>query len=64
MPGFERAMDDGMKYVATLNNDAVADKDWLKHLAAALDKNPKAGIVTCQDPHCRRQANSTAPAII
>lgn len=45
-PGFQRAMDDGLKYVATLNNDAVADKDWLKQLAAALDKNPRAGIAT------------------
>ncbi|HET7060338.1 MAG TPA: glycosyltransferase family 2 protein [Candidatus Saccharimonadales bacterium] len=45
-PGFQRAIDDNIKYVATLNNDAVADKDWLKHLAAALDKNPRAGIAT------------------
>lgn len=45
-PGFQRAIDDGLKYVATLNNDAVADKDWLKGLAAALDKNPRAGIAT------------------
>ena len=45
-PGFKRAMDDGLKYVATLNNDAVADKDWLKELVAALDKNPKVGIAT------------------
>lgn len=45
-PGFKRAIDDGLKYVATLNNDAVADKDWLKELAGALDKNPRAGIAT------------------
>lgn len=44
--GFRRAMEDGVKYVGTLNNDAVADKDWLKNLVEALDKNPKAGIVT------------------
>jgi GT2 family glycosyltransferase len=45
-PGFQRAIDDDLKYVATLNNDAVADKDWLKNLAAILDKNPHVGIVT------------------
>jgi GT2 family glycosyltransferase len=45
-PGFQRAIDDGLKYVATLNNDAVADKDWLKELVAVLDKNPRAGIAT------------------
>jgi GT2 family glycosyltransferase len=44
--GFRRALEDKLKYVATLNNDAVADKDWLKELVAVLDKNPKAGIVT------------------
>jgi GT2 family glycosyltransferase len=45
-PGFQRAMDDGLKYVATLNNDAVADKDWLEKLAAELDSSPRAGIAT------------------
>jgi GT2 family glycosyltransferase len=44
--GFRRAIDDGLKYVATLNNDAVADKDWLENLVYILDKNPKVGIVT------------------
>lgn len=44
--GFRRAIDDGLKYVATLNNDAVADKDWLRELVAVLDKNPGVGIVT------------------
>ncbi|HVX48148.1 MAG TPA: glycosyltransferase family 2 protein [Candidatus Saccharimonadales bacterium] len=45
-PGFKRAIDDGLKYVATLNNDAVADKDWLKELSAALDKHSGVGIAT------------------
>lgn len=44
--GFRRATEDGLKYVATLNNDAIADKHWLKELVAMLDKNPKTGIVT------------------
>lgn len=45
-PGFKRAVDDGLKYVATINNDAVAHKDWLKELSAELDKHPRAGIAT------------------
>jgi GT2 family glycosyltransferase len=45
-PGFKRAVDDGLKYVATMNNDAVAGKDWLKELVAALERQPKAGIAT------------------
>lgn len=45
-PGFRRAVDDGLKYVATLNNDAIAHKDWLRELVAALDKNSQAGIAT------------------
>ncbi len=44
--GFQRAIDDGLKYVATLNNDAIADKHWLEQLVAVLDKTPRAGIVT------------------
>ncbi len=44
--GFRRAIDDGLKYVASFNNDAVADKDWLKELVAELDANPKVGIAT------------------
>src|SRR5665811_2212163 len=44
--GFRRAIEDGVKYVATLNNDAVADKGWLEQLMAVFDKNPEVGIVT------------------
>lgn len=44
--GFRRAIDDDLKYVATLNNDAVADKNWLIELVGVLDKNPRAGIAT------------------
>ncbi len=43
--GIEDALRDS-DYVALFNNDAVADKDWLKHLVGFLDKHPKAGIVT------------------
>lgn len=50
--GIKHAIDQGAKYVALLNNDAVAEKTWLKHLVEFLDQNPKAGIATskiCDD---------------
>lgn len=46
--GFARAIELGATYVATFNNDAVADKDWLKHLVQALDANAEVGIATCK----------------
>ena len=44
--GISHATEQGADYVALLNNDAVADKHWLKYLVRYLDKHPKAGIVT------------------
>ncbi len=44
--GIRYAMEQGAEYVALLNNDAVADKDWLKYLSRFLDKNTVAGIIT------------------
>jgi GT2 family glycosyltransferase len=35
-------------YVALFNNDAVADKDWLKNLVDDLQVNDDAGIATCK----------------
>lgn len=46
--GFRRALEDDLQYVATLNNDAVADKDWLKELVTNLDNNPRVGIATAK----------------
>jgi GT2 family glycosyltransferase len=46
--GFERAIETGAAYAAPFNNDAVADKDWLRELVAYLDKHPKAGITACK----------------
>lgn len=46
--GFKKALKDGFKYVATLNNDAFADKEWLKNLVQELDHNHKVGIATCK----------------
>ncbi len=44
-PGFKRAIEIGASYVAPFNNDAIADKDWLKNLAEYLDAHPKVGTV-------------------
>lgn len=44
--GIEEAIEGGFEYVALFNNDAVAEKDWLKHLVTAAGKHPKAGIIT------------------
>lgn len=50
-PGMELAIKEGTEFVAPLNNDAIADKDWLKHLAAYLEKHKEAGIVACKLLH-------------
>jgi GT2 family glycosyltransferase len=44
-PGFRQALRDS-DYIALFNNDAIADKDWLKQLVGFLQKHPKTGIVT------------------
>lgn len=46
--GIRYAIGEGADYIALFNNDATADKDWLKHLVAALDAKPKAGLATCK----------------
>ena len=50
-PGFELAMQEHAAYGAPFNNDAVADKDWLKHLVTFLDHHPDYGIATCTILH-------------
>ncbi len=50
-PGLEMAIEAGVAYVAPFNNDAVADKDWLKHLAAWLDTHAEYGIAACNLLH-------------
>lgn len=46
--GIRSAIKQGTDYVAAFNNDAIADKDWLKHLHAHLEKHSKTGIATCK----------------
>lgn len=43
-PGFRRAIEMNLDYVAPFNNDAIADKDWLKYLVNYLDLHPEVGI--------------------
>jgi len=44
--GLRYSADAGHDYTALLNNDAVADKIWLKNLVEVMHANPHAGIVT------------------
>lgn len=44
--GIQRAIDSKAKYVALFNDDAAADKDWLKQLVTTLNENEKVGIAT------------------
>lgn len=46
--GIKHAMDSGFDYIALLNNDAVAHKDWTSHLTKCMDTNDMTGIVTCK----------------
>jgi len=46
--GIRKSIADGDNYVALLNNDAVADKDWLKHLVQSLEINTDCGVATCK----------------
>lgn len=50
-PGFELAIKEGAVYAAPFNNDAVADKDWLKYLVDCLEHQPEAGFATCKLLH-------------
>jgi len=42
--GISKALEDGCKYVVSLNNDAAPAKDWLKILVEYMDAHPKAGF--------------------
>jgi GT2 family glycosyltransferase len=44
--GIKYSINQGGKYIALLNNDAVADKNWLKNLIDTMEANSKAGIAT------------------
>jgi GT2 family glycosyltransferase len=44
--GIAHALRAGVDYVALLNNDAVAEPDWLASLIACAEQHPEAGTVT------------------
>jgi len=44
--GIRLAIKQGYEYVALINNDATASRDWLENLEKFLDMNKEAGIVT------------------
>jgi GT2 family glycosyltransferase len=44
--GIERALAGGAEFVALLNNDAVAEPDWLERLVATARSHPQVGTVT------------------
>ena len=46
--GIARAIGAKAEYLALLNNDAVADKHWLKELVSVLDKHSGTGIATAK----------------
>ncbi|HLV01085.1 MAG TPA: glycosyltransferase family 2 protein [Acidobacteriota bacterium] len=51
--GFAEACNIGIRtsqgeFVALLNNDAVADKDWLEQLVAEGNRHPEAGMFACK----------------
>ena len=45
--GIKYALDQGYKYIALLNNDAVADKNWVKYLRTSLKNDSSVGSATC-----------------
>ncbi|MDB5178134.1 MAG: hypothetical protein JWN01_77 [Patescibacteria group bacterium] len=46
--GIRPALEQGADCIALLNNDAVADKHWLERLVAAMEAQPKAGMVAAK----------------
>jgi len=44
--GIRWALKHDFEYIVLFNNDALADKDWLKHLVEQADMNENFGIVT------------------
>jgi GT2 family glycosyltransferase len=47
-PGFRRAIEMRYDYVAPFNNDAIADKGWLKYLVGRLEQDEQVGVAACK----------------
>lgn len=50
-PGLQAAINEGAVYAAPFNNDAAADKHWLKHLVEFLDAHDEYGAAACNLLH-------------
>lgn len=46
--GIKFALENNATSIALLNNDAVADKNWLKNLFVTAKNNPTSGIISCK----------------
>lgn len=46
--GIKRVSDLGFEYVALLNNDAIVDKNWAKHLLDSIAQDKSLGAVACK----------------
>jgi len=46
--GIRYALDQGAEAIALFNNDALADKDWLRNLVDTMKTDKKIGIVSCK----------------
>ncbi len=46
--GINYSIEKGADAIALFNNDAVAEKDWLKNLVKYLEKDESLGAVTCK----------------
>ncbi len=46
--GIKYALENNFDAVALLNNDAIADKDWLQQLVSSFEQYLEAGIATCK----------------
>ena len=49
--GIRRALADGADLIALLNNDALAEKDWLEQLASTAQSLPEVGIIASKLMH-------------
>jgi GT2 family glycosyltransferase len=44
--GIQYALDQNADHIILFNNDAIAEKDWVKNLVTAAEAHPDAGIIT------------------
>lgn len=46
--GFDYAVKNNYDFIALFNNDAVADKNWLRNLLSVMNTDESVGVVTCK----------------